>query len=140
MNVIKENFGNSSNDTGPDHNLVGHIITRDQVDDLERAAIHKANQAQANKAELKISPSTPGGYSIKNDEKGVSTPKHGKLQNPSFLNPKKLLISNEDERALLRASLSDQKNLRFLRYFIIPNEDIMFKMNELGINKVALTP
>ena len=139
MNVIRENFGNSSNDTGPDNNLVGHIITRDQVDDMERVAIHKANQAQANKEELKISPSTPGGYT--NDEKRLSSAKSSKLQNPpSFLNPKKLLISHEDERALLRASLSDQKNLRFLRYFIIPNEDIMFTMNEMGINKVALTP
>lgn len=61
MNVVRENFGNSSNDTGPDNNLLWHIITRDQVDELEKVAIHKANQAQASKAELKISPSTPGG-------------------------------------------------------------------------------
>ena len=137
MNVIRENFGNSSNDTGPDNNLLGHIITRDQVDELEKVAIHKANQAQANKAELKISPSTPGGYSIVNDDKGLTFSKAGR---PSLSNPKKLLITNEDERALLRASLSDQKNLRFLRYFIIPNEDIIFTMNEMGINRVALTP
>jgi hypothetical protein len=137
MNVIRENFGNSSNDTGPDNNLLGHIITRDQVDEMEKVAIHKANQAQANKAELKISPSTPGGYSIVNDDKGLTFAKAGR---PSFSNPKKLLITNEDERALLRASLSDQKNLRFLRYFIIPNEDIMFTMSEMGINRVALTP
>jgi hypothetical protein len=137
MNVIRENFGNSSNDTGPDNNLLGHIITRDQVDELEKVAIHKANQAQANKAELKISPSTPGGYSIVNDDKGLTISKAGR---PSLSNPKKLLITNEDERALLRASLSDQKNLRFLRYFIIPNEDIIFTMNEMGINRVALTP
>jgi hypothetical protein len=104
---------------------------------LEKVAIHKANQAQANKAELKISPSTPGGHSIVNDDKGLTFAKAGK---PLLSNPKKLLITNEDERALLRASLSDQKNLRFLRYFIIPNEDIMFTMSEMGINRVALTP
>jgi len=138
MNVVRENFGNSSNDTGPDNNLLGHIITRDQVDELEKVAIHKANQAQASKAELKISPSTPGGgYQIANDDKGLTFAKAGR---PSLTNPKKLLITNEDERALLRASLSDQKNLRFLRYFIIPNEDIMFTMNQMGINRVALTP
>jgi hypothetical protein len=72
-----------------------------------------------------------------NDDKGLTFAKAGR---PSFSNPKKLLITNDDERALLRASLSDQKNLRFLRYFIIPNEDIMFTMSEMGINRVALTP
>jgi hypothetical protein len=106
---------------------------------LEKVAVHKANQAQANKLELKISPSTPGaGYSIMNEDKGLNFSKAG--GRPSLLYPKKLLISNEEERALLRASLSDQKNLRFLRYFILPNEDLIFTMNEMGLNKVALTP
>ena len=43
LNVIRDNYGNSSNDTGPDTNLVGHILTREQADELEKAAISKAN-------------------------------------------------------------------------------------------------
>ena len=87
MNALRDNFGNSSNDTGPDSNLIGHIVTRDHVDELERLAINKANQAQASK-EQKISPGRHGGgYSITNDFQGLVAGKGGRhsLSSPQNL-------------------------------------------------------
>jgi len=39
MNIIRENYGSSSNDTGRDFNLVGHIIHREQLEELEKIAL-----------------------------------------------------------------------------------------------------
>ena len=39
MNQPKDNYPNHSNDTLPDLNQIGHILTRDQIDDLEMQAI-----------------------------------------------------------------------------------------------------
>jgi hypothetical protein len=43
MNQAKENYGNNSNDTAPDANQIGHILTREQIEDLERQAIQLAD-------------------------------------------------------------------------------------------------
>jgi CCR4-NOT transcriptional regulation complex NOT5 subunit len=142
MNMIRD-YGNSSNDTGREANLVGHILSRDQLEELEKVAISKANLIQMTKADSKASPATAAfGQTLSAfDDKNTFKAANSKLFNPtSIITLKKQLISNEEERTLLRASLGDQKNLKFLRYFIIPSDDIILNMNELGFNKLALSP